>query len=466
MRSIVISTHEECHAAVYHLVEVANRVQTELVFSRHLLTEEEQKQFSEKRLNAAEACDAAYQLKNHLKLGANDLFLLVVDGNLYDDEDDEYFFVAGANYSLTGKECSTGVAIISLFFLRAQSAFMKDAGTWWTSLRETSRRRKSSDCVLLLILGALAQEITELTCHKEMRRCVMDYCQTPAEIIEAANGKFEFCAQDCLPSLSEHLQGQSLRAIAQGLSDTPLPIYVLEPESANPVLANDKVVMSLHGIRTRGAWQKTISSQLGYAGFIYQPLDFGFFRAVKLLVPSYRTKQVEWFLDEYTRAGQQGEKKISVIAHSFGTYVVAGALDKYAEVKLESVIFCGSIVRRNFEWSRMIPDQVGRVLNDCGKRDIWVRLAEWLIADAGPSGARGFTDDASGHVQQQIRPKFRHSDYFYSLNYQKTWIPFLKGEALALGAEGETPFRNWRFLLVKVAVALALGVLIVWLLVK
>ena len=69
-------------------------------------------------------------------------------------------------------------------------------------------------------------------------------------------------------------------------------------------------------------------------------------------------------------------------------------------------------------------------------------------------------------ITERVRPKFRHSDYFYGLNYQKTWIPFLKGEALAQGVEGETHFRNWKFLLVKVAVVLALVGLILWLLLK
>jgi pimeloyl-ACP methyl ester carboxylesterase len=145
-----------------------------------------------------------------------------------------------------------------------------------------------------------------------------------------------------------------------------------------------------------------------------------------------------------------------VIAHSFGTYIVAGALEKYAEVKLDSFVLCGSIVRRDFPWSHLIPGQVKRVLNDCGGLDIWAKLVAWFIPDAGPSGASGFGDEAGGQVQQRLRPRFRHSDYFYRLNYQQTWIPFLKGESVVRRAEAKRGVRNWRFLVSRAAVVLAL----------
>jgi pimeloyl-ACP methyl ester carboxylesterase len=267
-----------------------------------------------------------------------------------------------------------------------------------------------------------------------------------------------------LPGLSQRPEGQALLAVAESLSASPLPIHILEADTSTPALPTGTVVISVHGVRTRGAWQKALTAELNNAGFRHEPLDYGFFRVIRLLIPSSRATQVRWFLDEYTRIRQPTERKVAVIAHSFGTYIVAAALEKYAEVRLESIILCGSIVRQDFPWSRLIPHQVRDVLNDYGRGDIWVKLAEWLIADSGSSGARGFGDDAGGRVQQLLRPRFGHSDYFYRLNYQETWIPFLKGEALLQRAGSETPLRNWKFRLTKIAVFLGLLVLglILW----
>ena len=81
--------------------------------------------------------------------------------------------------------------------------------------------------------------------------------------------------------------------------------------------------------------------------------------------------------------------------------------------------------------------------------------------DAGPSGASGFTDEAGGRVLQRCRPQFTHSDYFYRLNYQNTWIPFLKGEAPKQGAGVGIRPRNWKFRVVTIGLALTLLVLCV-----
>ena len=199
------------------------------------------------------------------------------------------------------------------------------------------------------------------------------------------------------------------------------------------------------------------------AGFDYWPLDYGFFRAAQLLWPFQRQKRVRWFLDQYTEITEKRSGSLSVIAHSFGTYIVAGALEKYSEIRLQDVILCGSIVRRNYPWTeRLKTGQVVRVLNDYGRRDLWVRLAEWVIADAGPSGARGFTDLGNGKVSQLFRPWFSHSDYFYEVNYRNTWVPFLKGEDYSKGSASPARHRNWKFQLVRAAAAVAVVGLIVW----
>ena len=53
-----------------------------------------------------------------------------------------------------------------------------------------------------------------------------------------------------------------------------------------------QLVFSLHGIRTRGAWQKSLATSLSEAGFTPVLLDFGFFRTISLVLPWRREKKL------------------------------------------------------------------------------------------------------------------------------------------------------------------------------
>lgn len=207
------------------------------------------------------------------------------------------------------------------------------------------------------------------------------------------------------------------------------------------------IVISLHGIRTRGKWQKDLTTELQRGGFGYEPLDFGFFRAIQLLWPGARQKRIAWFRDEYTRIVRENrDSSVSVIAHSFGTYLVARALDLFPEIVLDQVVLCGSIVRPDFEWSRLVAAcQVRRVLNDYGRLDFWAGIVGWVVEDAGSSGTTGFKDVAGGAVIQREHAEFRHSDYFYKLNFEKNWVPFLRGETPSDLAASDRRPANWKF---------------------
>jgi len=226
------------------------------------------------------------------------------------------------------------------------------------------------------------------------------------------------------------------------------------------------LVISLHGIRTRGTWQKQLSSALSRNGFVYEPLDYGFFRGIQLVLPFMRDRKKKWLLEQYTNAIRQHSNPPSVIAHSFGTYLVARTMQKYDEIRFDRVIFCGSIVEKAYPWTAMLDaGRVTRVLNDYGGKDRWARAAEWFINDSGPSGANGFTDIASGRVLNKSRPEFRHSDFFYQTNYERTWIPFLSGTDPTQILDVPRRPTNWKFritlsliLLVLLILAVLLGV--------
>ena len=252
-----------------------------------------------------------------------------------------------------------------------------------------------------------------------------------------------------LVDLLRQLKSAIVKATTADDLEKALTGLVTKPAAA--ISSSKIIVCSLHGIRTRGKWQKDLNQAMFAAGLDYRPLDYGFFRAVRLLWPPARRKQVDWFREQYELILLSDPNAVpSVIAHSFGTYLVARALEIIPEIRLGELILCGSIVRKDFPWTKFIHQdgRVRRVLNQCGLRDIWSGTVRWFIEDAGPSGAKGFDDEANGCVIQQKNPEFRHSDYFYSLNYKNNWIPFLKGTSLTSPVVETTrrPF-NWRFAL-------------------
>jgi hypothetical protein len=80
-----------------------------------------------------------------------------------------------------------------------------------------------------------------------------------------------------------------------------------------------RVVFSLHGIKTRGKWQKDVVPLLNAAGFTVVPPDFGNFRAVRLLMAGSRAKKIDWFREEYTRQCDRIRcERPSIVAHTLG----------------------------------------------------------------------------------------------------------------------------------------------------
>lgn len=188
------------------------------------------------------------------------------------------------------------------------------------------------------------------------------------------------------------------------------------------------LVLSIHGIRTTGQWQDDLAETLDKNGFRHRPLNFGFFRAVSLVLPWARQSKVDWFLKEIHWKTNDVTQPPSIIAHSFGTYLLTRALEKQALLKFDRIILCGSIVREDYPWTAIVEGkQANFILNEAGGEDFWCGLVGWVVSDAGASGVVGFDDKADGRVLQLRHELHRHSDYFSELNYKERWIPFLKG---------------------------------------
>jgi pimeloyl-ACP methyl ester carboxylesterase len=196
-----------------------------------------------------------------------------------------------------------------------------------------------------------------------------------------------------------------------------------------------RIVLLIHGIRTRATWaekvRKTIESR---AGFQVQPVKYGFVNTVRFIFP-FLTRQsiIDRFVDEYRAAKLRNpDARISVIAHSFGTYVVTKALARATDVVLERVILCGSVVAESFRtapYRAQLGDKP--ILNECGTNDIWPLLAKSAAWGYGATGTFGFGSDG---IRDRFH-NFSHSSYFTEEFVRDYWLPYL--------AEGKLDTTEW-----------------------
>lgn len=188
-----------------------------------------------------------------------------------------------------------------------------------------------------------------------------------------------------------------------------------------------KIVISVHGIRTRGAWQKQIASLVSENGWIYYPIDYGYFTAMHFAIPCVRKSRIVWFCQQFDQIKERyPDVAPSVIAHSNGTYIVANALNTYHHIRVDKLILCGSIVRPDFDWKSIFDrKQATMVRNEVGVKDIWARnvhLVAW--GDTGPSGQGGFAYEHA-RLEQPRFPEFGHASFQAYGHYRAFWLPFL-----------------------------------------
>ena len=203
---------------------------------------------------------------------------------------------------------------------------------------------------------------------------------------------------------------------------------VVPHRTSAPSIAN--AVITLHGIRTRASWQRAFA-EVANAGGLETRLDrwnFGYFSSLHFLLPWSRLAKVRWFRATFEMefpGAHSSLSRPSIIAHSFGTYILGNALLRYPYLRFHKVLLCGSILPTTFPWDALIErGQIQAVRNEYGTADVWTKLVDWFVPRTGPSGIVGFR--ATHPRLEQERFAFGHSEYFERGHMTSRWIPFLK----------------------------------------
>lgn len=234
----------------------------------------------------------------------------------------------------------------------------------------------------------------------------------------------------------------------------------------------EEIVLLIHGIRTRGNWQSMVKRVIERPpGREVWPIKYGRFDALRFLLPAWvgtRAKPIARVEREYRHAVRRNPgARVSVIAHSYGTYAIASLLVDKPDIRLHRLVMCGSILDKDFRWDQ-ISDRIGTpVTNDCGDRDFWPLLATSLSWSYGPSGHYGF----GAYRVRDRHHNFRHSDYFEEEFVKEFWLPLFDEDRVAVGDDRRDPpwgfeacgWWGWKWIVYPAVVCLmVLAALAIW----
>ena len=211
----------------------------------------------------------------------------------------------------------------------------------------------------------------------------------------------------------------------------------------------ERVVLLIHGIRTQADWQPMLVKTLEEQGKIKViPIKYGYFDVFRFLLPFTRqspVKRVETLLRATRR--KYPHARISVIAHSYGSYIIGRLLKEQVDLELDRLILCGSVLPASYPWEEVVHkfidgsnENILNVINEYGEKDACPVLAKVTSWGYGDSGTHGF-----GHVFVQDRcHNKKHGEYFnrdFAITY---WEPFIKnGEYQPTEFEVNMPTTPW-----------------------
>ena len=212
-----------------------------------------------------------------------------------------------------------------------------------------------------------------------------------------------------------------------------------------PNAVRSHAVVLVHGIRTAAGWRERIGNEIEKADPNLTPVPVGyeFFDVLRFLTPilTWRRKAAEtvWMKMKslYTNPNIG---HVSVIAHSFGTWIVGFLLTTKADARFHRIIFCGAVLDSQFDWEK-VKDKTdhpnfqtapnAHVVNDCGTRDIWPIFAKFATWGYGVSGRWGFQNAL---VRDRFH-KVNHGGFFEEGFATQHWVPALIGTTLTKGID-------------------------------
>lgn len=195
------------------------------------------------------------------------------------------------------------------------------------------------------------------------------------------------------------------------------------------------LIIPIHGIRTDAPWMPMLTLIASTSGWAVAPYIYGNVSVNVLRDTNEQQSIINGFRDWISAIRHEFNGPISIIAHSFGSYIIGKYIQdsKDLDVEFDAVILCGAILARNYNWN--IPLQtgkVGKLINTISEGDEWVKFMPEggvpIIASNplfGKSGQEGFVGQHPDLVQVSSS-LLQHNNIFKHDVIRGCWLPHLE----------------------------------------
>ncbi|WSG95365.1 hypothetical protein U8P76_23645 [Rhizobium johnstonii] len=195
---------------------------------------------------------------------------------------------------------------------------------------------------------------------------------------------------------------------------------------SQPSKAN--VVYFIHGIRTYANWIRRFRADLKSKGVECGARSYGRFPLFKFLFPGAYLQDILKMLRSDLNAYEQQGKTVTVVAHSFGAYLIYRLLRDDQSIRIHRLVLCGAVIQRRARWidlklhRKQIDEQI---VNLCGVSDPFPPLSELACRRFGASGVAGAGDPSVDDYYFDVG----HSGFFTEEFYRKYFEDaILRGE--------------------------------------
>lgn len=218
---------------------------------------------------------------------------------------------------------------------------------------------------------------------------------------------------------------------------------LVSAERKSTQFVKDRTLISVHGIRTYGKWQAELSKEiLQYSrDFDFVEIKYGFLDILSFAIPSLRRKKIREAATQLIACLEKSaDRDIYIVAHSFGTLIVADALLRYQPSRLlKGVMFCGSPLPHKYPIGHVV-DQSELTLNECGIHDFVLILARLFLLGLGDAGRVGFSKENSSRFMNRFFVG-GHGLYFSDFKglgkfYDLFWLSFIAAGRQPEGRDG------------------------------
>jgi hypothetical protein len=225
--------------------------------------------------------------------------------------------------------------------------------------------------------------------------------------------------------------------------------------------AQRDLVILVHGIRDIARWQSEIRDTLERHGFLVELTNYDRMNLIEFLLPIpftyFRRIAIDTVWTQIRHAQSlHPRSRVSIIAHSFGTYIIAELLRSEFDIRFFKVIFCGSVVRYNFPLEQFGTRYNDSILNEVGTADPWPAVAESVTTGYGSAGTYGFRRPG---VRDRFHNRAGHGYFLRREFCEKFWVPYLNFDRVEKGSERPDPPPVWVRLISTFKIKYVLGLI-------